>query len=417
MAAEFRRARLHPDTPFVPAGRSAFAIDRDRVLATGEFWRLRDVTQVMTPSAPGHYHNRLTHSLTVAHIGRRMATALLGRAGDAGAAMASGGLDPDVVEAACLAHDLGHPPFGHDAEDELNLALIAAGVAGGFEANAQTFRIVTTLASAGAGVRGLNLTRATTAAILKYPWTRDASPIPGKWGVYESEAADLAWARERSPAGCLEPTLEAAVMDLADLIAYAVHDFEDFLCTGAIPMKRLATNLTERDRLLGLVVARREIPASEHDDLARILDRTLATCPGTGQRAERASVGRFAAGRVDEFIQAVRLAEGRSGAGAVVIDRERELEILLLEGLTWHYVIDSDLLYPQRTEQRRIIRELFEALADAAMSGPDMSIFPSGHRDRLRAAESHAAKLRMVADVIASLSEEEAMTRVTGRSR
>src|SRR5690606_20537558 len=104
-------------------------------------------------------------------------------------------------------------------EEELDRALTAAGVADGFEANAQSFRIVTSLGQHGAGAHGLNLTRATTAAILKYPWTRPESPVPGKWGVYESETAEMAWARELLSPGSPEPTLEAAVMDLADMIA------------------------------------------------------------------------------------------------------------------------------------------------------------------------------------------------------
>lgn len=411
MTANPRRDRLVAGASPLPQGRSLFAEDRDRILAASAFWRLRHVTQVMTPSAPGQFHNRLTHSLAVARIGRQMANALLARAG--GAAEAAGGLDSDVVEAACLAHDLGHPPFGHDAEDELDRALTAAGVADGFEANAQSFRIVTRLAERSDGGAGLNLTRATTSAILKYPWTRDESPMPGKWGVYESEREALVWARALMPTGSQEPTLEAGVMDLADLVAYAVHDFEDFVRADAIPMQRLAADLGERDRFLGLVAARRRIAVSEHDDLSRILAHILTSCPSPLTTRGRSAVDAYATGRIDAVIEAVTLGEGRAGS-TLIIDRERELEIFLLEGLTWHYVIDSDLLHPHRDEQRAMIRALFDRLADAAMSEGGRERFPAFDRERLRDAGSEPARLRVVADVIASMSEGEAVESFKG---
>ena len=390
-------------------GRSPFAVDRDRILASGAFQRLRHVTQVMAPTQPGRFHNRLTHSLAVARIGRQLALSLLSRPGGQQAAETAGGLDPDVVEAACLAHDLGHPPFGHDAEDELDRLLTAAGVPDGFEANAQSFRVVARLAAGDGGSPGLNLTRATMAAILKYPWQRHGSPdYPDKWGVYDSEAEELAWVRAPMPRESREPTLEASLMDWADFIAYAVHDFDDFVCAGLIPMDRLMADRTERERFLALVAARRRIPAHELDDLARIFERILQSCPPCGVASGQAAVGDYTARRIDAYVRAISLADDGPGCGRLRVERETELEVFLLEGLTWHYVIDSDLLLAQRTEQRRIVRALFASLVEAASSGTDWGSFPAIDRERLRATRSEPDRLRMVADVIASMTEEEA---------
>jgi dGTPase len=406
---ELRQERRRPEAPLTSGSLavSPFAIDCERLRSCHALRRLRGITQVMAPSAPGQFHNRWTHTLAVARIGRTLATSLLG---EEVISQADGGalLDPDVVEAACLAHDLGHPPFGHDAEDELNRLLTDARVADGFEANAQTFRIVTRLATDDGS--GLNLTRATLDAILKYPWQRaDAPPLSDKWGVYASEAEILHWVRtDEEPSRT--PALEAALMDLADFIAYAVDDFADFACAGLIPLAAVGNDSVERDRFLGLVAERRAISPAEHADLERALDSVLARYPAAGRAAMKAACGEEIAG----FIAAVTLDREESWTGALRIDRQRELEIFVLEGLTWHYVIDSALLLPQRRQQRQVIRTLFADLSAAAIDQRDRTPFPAAFQKPLRDAESDAARLRIVADTIASMTEEEAM-RAAGR--
>lgn len=172
-----RADRRHAAAGAVPAGdeRSPFERDRDRILYATNFRRLGRVTQVAGPGERHLTHNRLTHSLEVSQIGRGLATRLRTDVASQEMIAAAGGLDAAVVEAAALAHDLGHPPFGHVAESELNALLTAAGVADGFEGNAQSFRIVTTLGVHYPDLPGLDLTRATLCAILKYPWMRDGS--------------------------------------------------------------------------------------------------------------------------------------------------------------------------------------------------------------------------------------------------
>ncbi|MGH9904906.1 MAG: deoxyguanosinetriphosphate triphosphohydrolase family protein, partial [Pyrinomonadaceae bacterium] len=194
--------------------------DRDRVLYSSAFRRLGEVTQVVSPLTGHVFHNRLTHSLRVAQVGQRLAEKLLRKHPGA-----KTGLDPSVVECACLAHDLGHPPFGHCAEEKLNEL---AESFGGFEGNAQSFRILTKLAFRSENYirsenyKGLDLTRASLAAVFKYPWLKDQNPgYPTKWGAYESEEMEfdfaLKLARKKN-----ERTIEAELMDWADDVTYAV---------------------------------------------------------------------------------------------------------------------------------------------------------------------------------------------------
>ena len=367
----------------------------------------------MAAAEPGQFHNRLTHSLAVAGIGRKLATTLLSRPDGAALAEVGGGLDATVVEAACLAHDLGHPPFAHVAESELDRLLTAAGVADGFEANAQSFRVVCTLAGNGPADPGLNLTRATLAAILKYPWLRrDSGAIQNKWGAYASEADELAWARELSPPRSKEPTLEAALMDWADLVGYAVLDFEDFARAGMLPLATLAARAVERDRFLALVFARRRIGHGEQSTFEAIFARLLVECSASSfppaSRRSRNALRCFCQHQIDEAIGAVALSANDRGDPALEIDPATKAKILLLEGLTWHYVIDSDVLAPQRDEQRRMIRTLFAELAEAATLGRAHRHFPLVVRERLRVEKSEPGRLRVVCDYLASLTEAEA---------
>src|SRR6266436_2167187 len=191
--------------------RSPAQKDRDRLLYTSSLRRLAQVTQVVAADVSHVFHNRLTHSFQVAQVGRRLAERLLALNSDL--VLLSDGLDPDVVEAACYAHDLGHPPFGHIAEEELN-ALASTDI-DGFEGNAQSFRIIAKLAQHSPLHRGLDLTRATLAAVLKYPWRRgENSEKPNKWGGYSSEEKDFEFATQlRGKAR--ERTLEAQLMDWA----------------------------------------------------------------------------------------------------------------------------------------------------------------------------------------------------------
>ncbi len=242
--------------------------DRDRILYSAAFRRLAGVTQVAAAGERHNFHTRLTHSLKVAQVARRIAEYHTnpGTPTSPSLIAALGGIDPDVVEAASLAHDLGHPPFGHIAEEVLDQELRARDVNDGFEGNPQSFRIVTVLELRQAKRPGLNLTRATLNAILKYPWHREDGheKKERKWGAYRSEEGIFRWSRAMNPPDDESQSLEATIMDWADDISYSVHDLEDFYRVGLIPLDRLASDSKEIDRFIKRAFERwkrRKIPA------------------------------------------------------------------------------------------------------------------------------------------------------------
>lgn len=274
--------------------------DRDRILYSSAFQRLAYVTQVTAPEAGHTFHNRLGHSLKVAQVGRRNAERLRKLADRKQLPPAAAGLalslDPDAVEAACLAHDLGHPPFGHVAEKALHEEAREALGTGfdAFEGNAQSFRIVTRLAVRNT-LSGLSLTRQTLDALLKYPWAFSMNPTAKahhKWGFYSVGGGDreaFEFVRPEADADAEGPRcLEAEIMDWADDLTYAVHDLDDFFRAGLIPLHRLGDPRSPEFEELGQMFedAREAEPAAfppyEVDDLVKsVLDALGGDGPPT----------------------------------------------------------------------------------------------------------------------------------------
>jgi dGTPase len=403
-----RNLRRHTK-PGLPEGdnRSPARKDKDRIIYTSAFRRLAEVTQVASPTDAHVFHNRLTHSLQVAQVGRSLAEKLRQNQQECDEI---GGIDPDTVEAACLAHDLGHPPFGHTAEEELN-ELIGAD-SGGFEGNAQSFRIVTTLAFKSTKHSGLDLTAGTLAAVLKYPWLKGQNKKKvNKWGAYSSELADFKFARTVCPRDRLARSPEAALMDWADDVTYSVHDLEDFFRAGRIPVHLMARagESLERNHFFDDVYRRH----SGDKDFAKrgVLEEAFGSIlamfwriyePYSGTKDHRSRLRYFTSQLIHRYVNGVRIEAGKK---SIEINPEYEKEVAILKELTWTYVIEAPNQGLLREGQRSVIRRLFEVYSDAIVSRKAWTIFPTYYREELEAATSTAQRKRIVVDLIAGMTE------------
>lgn len=416
-------ARLDPAE--LPDQRAPCQRDRDRILYCSAFKRLSGVTQVVAPNEGHIFHNRLTHSLEVAQIARRIAEVLNEK--QPRVAAWHEGIDEDAVEAAALAHDLGHPPFGHIAEVELDrLMRDDAHEPEGYEGNAQSFRIVTKLAVRSDDFRGLNLTRVTLNALLKYPWYRGPHGKEArKWGAYRRETEAFRFAREIYPDDSRNLSIEAEIMTWADDIAYSIHDTEDFYRAGLIPLDRVVADREgERARFLESVKQRwegegRHADLSHWDELSDVFsarcDLIPVSEPYVGTRLQRLALRSFTSARIGDYIQATKLQ--RRIDAPLLIDEKVRNEVKMFKELTWHYVIANPSLASQQFGQRRIVRELFAVYMDAAnRASPAWAIFPHRFQQELKSLAAdfgndipHDLRVRTVADTIATMTDLEAL--------
>jgi dGTPase len=364
------------------------------VLHSAGFRRLATKTQVHTAGSDDFPRTRLTHSLEVAQIAREMGEQL--------------GCDPDVVDTAGLAHDLGHPPFGHNGEDALDAV---ASACGGFEGNAQTLRVLTRLEAKVPGA-GLNLTRASLDAACKYPWFRRVGER--KFGVYADDAEVFEWLREGAEPG--RRCLEAQVMDWADDVAYSVHDVEDGIHGGYVALDRLLADADERAALCADVA---EVYSTEPPGELAVVLRDLLSAPVfarlsgyDGGHGALVALKRFTSVLTGRFIAAaVEATRARSGDGRLrhyaadlVVPREVRAQCALLKGIALRYVMRRRGVEPWYTQQREIVSALVETLADRAPDGLDPIFAPMW-----KAAPDDPARLRVVVDQVASLTDPAAI--------
>jgi dGTPase len=396
--------------------RTPFERDRARVVHSSGLRRLGAKTQVLTPGSDDFVRTRLTHSLEVAQVGREMGRAL--------------GCDPDLVDTACLTHDLGHPPFGHNGERAL--AEIAGDI-GGFEGNAQTLRLLTRLepkiqADDGAP-RGLNLTRASLDASVKYPWRLGEGPArpdgraTPKFGVYPDDAPVFAWLRHGAPSGGVR-CMEAQVMDLADDISYSVHDVEDAVVGGRLDL-RVLDDAAERARVVEHV---RAWYGDWHDAdaldaaLCRLRDTGYLVTDFDGSRRALAALKDATSQLIGRFSGAAQRATRETyGDGPLtrysarlVVPAGTADEILALKGVAVAYVMAPREAEPVYAAQREIVADLVTALADRA----PVALEPAFAAD-WREAPDDAARLRVVIDQVASLTDASAVhlhARLVGRA-
>ena len=341
--------------------RTAFGRDRARIMHSAALRRLAAKTQVHGPGTDDFVRNRLTHTLEVAQIGRELGQTI--------------GCDPDLVDAACLAHDLGHPPFGHNGERALDEF---AASCGGFEGNAQTLRILTRLEAKtarpdGTSV-GLNLTRAALDAATKYPWPRGDRHPGSKFGVYEDDLPVFAWLRDGAPDD--RPCLEAQVMDFADDVAYSVHDVEDGIQAGQIDLGCLGGD-AERQSVITLARGT-YAPDADEDALVVAYERLRAlpywpsgydgSRPGFARLKSMTSqlIGRFC--RPVEA--ATHAAYGTSPltryAASLVVPEETRHEIAVLKGVAAHFVMFATSRSDGLIAEREVLRGLAERLLSGA---------------------------------------------------
>ncbi|KQO65306.1 deoxyguanosinetriphosphate triphosphohydrolase [Curtobacterium sp. Leaf261] len=384
--------------------RSDFARDRARLLHSSALRRLAAKTQVLSPTTGLDFaRNRLTHSLEVAQVGRELADSL--------------GLDPDVVDTACLAHDIGHPPFGHNGETALNAW--AADV-GGFEGNAQTLRLLTRIEPKMFGddgqVYGLNLTRASLDASCKYPWpaAQGVADPSGrrKFGFYDDDTPAFAWLRKGAPRR--QRCIEAQVMDLSDDIAYSVHDFEDAIVAGFIDMAALDDRVGENDIVsamhawVGDDLSRDEL--IEAFERLRGLSLWMSSYDGTRRDQARLKnltsqlIGRFARTATSATRESYASGSLVRFAASVVVPPEIIGEIAVLKGIVAAFVMTHGDRQPVYQDQRTVLTELLDALDAGGASDLE-----PGFAADWRAATDDQGRKRAVIDQVATLTDQGAL--------
>ncbi|WP_288273595.1 deoxyguanosinetriphosphate triphosphohydrolase [uncultured Bifidobacterium sp.] len=401
-------ARWAPEAP-KSGGRTAFERDRARLIHSSALRRLGAKSQILVAGTDDFARTRLTHTLEVAQIGRQIAKML--------------GCDPDVVDCACLAHDLGHPPFGHNGERAL--AALANNI-GGFEGNAQTFRLLTRLEPKvffrDGRSAGVNLTRACLDAAVKYPWDHahaDAHPKgerSRKFGVYPDDIDAFLWLKEGAPEETVP--LEGQIMDLADDIAYSVHDVEDAVATGAADLTALRSPRTI-DAIVDEIIAWYG-SQWDPDGLVRAFGRleSIGAFPETFDGSRRALaqlknvtsmlIGRFAL----SVEAAMRAAHGPGAltryACALEVPYETRYEILVLKGIAVHYLMEPRDHSPMKEDEQRIVTDLVETIVNDT-STPPFALERVFWEDWMRA-ETDGERLRVAIDEVASLTDASAMT-------
>ena len=373
--------------------RSAFARDRARVLHSAALRRLAAKTQVQLAGVADFPRTRLTHTLEVAQISRELGEAL--------------GCDADLVEVAGLAHDLGHPPFGHNGEEELNTL---ADSIGGFEGNAQTLRVVSRLEAKvfteSGESAGLNLTRGSLDASCKYPWAR--TPGNPKFGYYEDDAEVFAWLREGAPG--TTTCLEEQVMDWSDDVAYSVHDFEDAVHSGLVSILEFGDlNITDE---LCEIAQHRYLPDISIPQLqeAVLRLRNLDYFPSSFDGSMRSMVmlKKFTSHLIGRFSVSAQIATQQQFGdqpltrydATLIVPQDVRDEVAVMKSVAVKWVMNRPGADRAYARQREVIAELVHSLVLDEGRSLERWLKPT-----FEEATTDAERFRVIIDQVASLTD------------
>jgi len=384
------------DEPAKRGGRTEFARDRARIIHSFALRRLAAKTQVAVPWATDFPRTRLSHSLECAQVGRELGAAL--------------GADPDLMEGACLAHDIGHPPFGHNGEEALNLL---AKSCGGFEGNAQSIRLLIRLEAKtvlpdGKSI-GLNLTRASLDAATKYPWSRVENAK--KFGVYEDDLEIFNWYRQGAKSG--QVSMEAQIMDWSDDVAYSVHDLEDSLVSGQVKLDQLSNDLPKLFKVAQQVYLADITQAEMEKALASLQQLSCWPRYYDGTHRSLARLKDLASQLIGRFAQAAEVATQEKYGDAdltrysanLEVPRAQRVEVALLKSMAGHYVINADDSQIRYAGQQKLLTELVEAILETAPNSLESFFLQDWNR-----AENDQQRLRVVIDQVASLTDPGALS-------
>lgn len=374
-----------------------FERDRARIVQSAAFRRLQGKTQLFVVGESDFFRTRLTHSLEVALIGKAIATIL--------------GADTALVEAISLAHDIGHPPFGHTGEEELAVLMKDWG---GFEANAQNLRIVRFLEKSDTRYEGLNLTRATIDGLLKYKTAfrkddfDDAMRANKPYKCYYRGSRNyVKWASEDGP--LKKQSFECQIMDWADDIAYSVHDLEDGIRAGMIGVAQLNRKETRKRILLHA----KETYGSDatDDDLDWAVKEIGKLQQGGGARSEKALRKQMTARLISQFIQACKRgirdpsAKSERYKFEVVIEEQSKRRCTILKCLTRQLILDDSRVVTLAYKARKILRSLFEAFGDKD-NRELRRLFPEDFKELLDKANTSEQKMRFACDYLSGMTDE-----------
>ncbi len=394
---DFDTAPLEPVTR-VREGeyRTAFETNRDRIIHTSAFRRLQSKTQVFLSGEYDFYRTRLTHSIEVSQIGSSICARLKRTSGLLGEEFF---IDPDLVEAACLAHDLGHPPFGHAGERTIHRLMKPWG---GFEGNAQTLRMLTeTIFSA--QNTGMNPCRAFLDATLKYKTLYRELDDPENHFLYDGQQRYLDFvhggqsfpdALPPGPARDGYRSIECQIMDWADDSAYSLNDIADGINAGFISLESLS-RWAERETL----------SATDAALVERLLD-------GIRRRV----VENRLRSRIADFIAAAQLAPADGFMSPLTqryqfrlhIAEEALAESKLYKRIALHLVFKSRQLQQLEHKSDSLLTRLFHTLLDRYVTGTSASKFrllPETDEAHLEAAPDEAARARIICDVITRMTD------------